>query len=262
MLLPTPRKYRRDEMRRSASDYRDKKLVGLALVAIMVCVPLGGVIPASAEDAGDDCVYEVCLSLEGSNLNYSTTEEIAGFEFDHNNCATGAAGGEAAANGFTIVSGETKIEAYSMTGNVIPAGAGTLVELTGDINESCFSDFTVTNPDGSSLSVEFVSSDDDSPSDQDPGAINLAIILHMHQPYYKNIESGFYELPWVRVHGSHEYIDSPGILGMYPGTNVTYNIVPSLIEQLEDYSDPSTMDLHLALAKSEWVTDEEGYATG
>ena len=49
------------------------------------------------------------------------------------------------------------------------------------------------------------------------GPINLAIILHMHQPYYKNIESGFYELPWVRVHGSHEYIDSPGILGMYPG---------------------------------------------
>ena len=48
---------------------------------------------------------------------------------------------------------------------------------------------------------------------------------------------------------------------MYPGTNVTYNIVPSLIEQLEDYSDPSTMDLHLALAKSNWITDEEGYAT-
>ncbi|MEC7757277.1 MAG: hypothetical protein VX621_05665, partial [Candidatus Thermoplasmatota archaeon] len=39
--------------------------------------------------------------------------------------------------------------------------------------------------------------------DDDYGAINLAIVLHMHQPYYKNIESGFYELPWVRVHGSH-----------------------------------------------------------
>ena len=106
-----------------------------------------------------------------------------------------------------------------------------------------------------------VGGDDDSEADQSPGPINLAIILHMHQPYYKNIETGFYELPWVRVHGSHEYIDSPGILGMYPGTNVTYNIVPSLIEQLEDYSDPTTMDLHLDLAKSNWVTDEQGYAT-
>ena len=262
MLLLTPCKYRRDEMKGSSTDYREKKLVGLALVAIMVCVPLGGVISASAEDAGHDCDYEVCLSLEGSDLNYSSAEEIAGFEFGHNNCVTAAAGGEAAANGFVIENNNYKIVAYSMTSNVIPAGEGTLVELSGDVNESCFSDFTVSSTDGSSLSVEFASSNDDSSGDEGPGAINLAIILHMHQPYYKNIESGFYELPWVRVHGSHEYIDSPGILGMYPGTNVTYNIVPSLIEQLEDYSDPSTMDLHLALAKSEWVTDEEGYATG
>ena len=72
-------------MKGSSTDYREKKLVGLALVAIMVCVPLGGVISASAEDAGHDCDYEVCLSLEGSDLNYSSAEEIAGFEFDHNN---------------------------------------------------------------------------------------------------------------------------------------------------------------------------------
>ena len=85
-----------------------------------------------------------------------------------------------------------------------------------------------------------VSADEGPGPDDDHGPINLAIILHMHQPYYKNIETGFYELPWVRVHGSHEYIDSPGILGMYPGTNITYNVVPSLIEQLEDYALPST----------------------
>ncbi|MGB0629017.1 MAG: hypothetical protein ACPGN8_07070, partial [Candidatus Thalassarchaeaceae archaeon] len=137
-------------MRRSASDYREKKLVGLALVSIMVCVPLGGVISASAEDAEDDCDYEVCLSLEGSNLNYSSTEEIAGFEFDHNGCVTGAAGGEAGANGFTIVNSNPKITAYSMTSNVIPAGEGTLVELSGEVNESCLSGFTVSDTDGSS----------------------------------------------------------------------------------------------------------------
>ena len=107
-----------------------------------------------------------------------------------------------------------------------------------------------------------VSADEGPGPDDDHGPINLAIILHMHQPYYKNIETGFYELPWVRVHGSHEYIDSPGILGMYPGTNITYNVVPSLIEQLEDYALPSTMDLHLQLARSNWVTDSDGFATG
>ena len=107
-----------------------------------------------------------------------------------------------------------------------------------------------------------VSADEGATANDGHGPINLAIILHMHQPYYKNIETGFYELPWVRVHGSHEYIDSPGILGMYPGTNITYNIVPSLIEQLEEYSLPSTMDLHLQLARSNWVTDSMGFATG
>ena len=107
-----------------------------------------------------------------------------------------------------------------------------------------------------------VSADEGATANDGHGPINLAIILHMHQPYYKNIETGFYELPWVRVHGSHEYIDSPGILGLYPGTNITYNIVPSLIEQLEDYSLPSTMDLHLQLARSNWVTDSMGFATG
>ena len=38
--------------------------------------------------------------------------------------------------------------------------------------------------------------------------------------------------------------------------------MPSLIEQLEDYSDPNTMDLHLDLARSDWVTDSDGYAIG
>ena len=37
------------EMSRSVGDYRERRFVGLALVAIMVSVPLGGVIPASAD---------------------------------------------------------------------------------------------------------------------------------------------------------------------------------------------------------------------
>ena len=49
--------------------------------------------------------------------------------------------------------------------------------------------------------------------DDDYGAINLAIVLHMHQPYYKNIESGFYELPWVRVHGATSILTAPAYSG-------------------------------------------------
>ena len=31
-------------------------------------------------------------------------------------------------------------------------------------------------------------------------ALNLAIIFHQHQPYYKNKLTGMYEMPWVLVH--------------------------------------------------------------
>ena len=45
---------------------------------------------------------EVSLSLDGGNLNYESTVDIAGFQFGHNGCVSGAAGGDAAANGFTV----------------------------------------------------------------------------------------------------------------------------------------------------------------
>ena len=37
-------------------------------------------------------------------------------------------------------------------------------------------------------------------------ALNLAIVFHQHQPYYKNKLTGMYEMPWVRVHAMTEYL--------------------------------------------------------
>jgi len=67
------------------------------------------------------------------------------------------------------------------------------------------------------------------------GPLNLAIIWHQHQPLYQDELTGRYVLPWVRVHGVQEYIDSPRILAEYPGVHVTYNLQPSLLKQLLDY---------------------------
>jgi len=63
----------------------------------------------------------------------------------------------------------------------------------------------------------------------------VAIIWHQHQPLYWNRLTSEYELPWVRIHGVQEYIDSPRILAEYPDVRVTYNLQPSLLWQLEDY---------------------------
>ena len=82
-------------------------------------------------------------------------------------------------------------------------------------------------------------------------ALNLAIIFHQHQPYYKNKLTNTYEMPWVRVHAMTEYVDSPGILAQ-TGTKVTYNLVPSFIEQLVDYYENETLDDHTDMAKRPW----------
>ena len=63
-------------------------------------------------------------------------------------------------------------------------------------------------------------------------------------------------MPWVRVHGLTEYVDSPGILAQ-TGTKVTYNLVPSFIEQLVDYHRNETLDVHTDIAKRSW--SEGGY---
>ena len=84
-------------------------------------------------------------------------------------------------------------------------------------------------------------------------ALNLAIVFHQHQPYYKNKLTGMYEMPWVRVHAMTEYVDSPGILGD-TNTKVTYNLVPSFIEQLVDYHEQETLDVHTDIAKRSWTT--------
>ncbi len=66
--------------------------------------------------------------------------------------------------------------------------------------------------------------------------LNLAIIYHMHQPYYKNLLTQESDLPWVRLHGVKDYLDMVQIAQKYPRMKITFNVVPSLFEQIEDYN--------------------------
>ena len=109
---------------------------------------------------------DVCLSLNGGNLDYSSTTDIAGFQFSHDGCVEGAAGGDAAANGFTVSASGSTVLAFSFTGSVVPAGEGTLVELSGDIDESCLSGFIFSDINGNSLDVEFASESSDDGGDE------------------------------------------------------------------------------------------------
>lgn len=65
--------------------------------------------------------------------------------------------------------------------------------------------------------------------------LQLAFVWHMHQPDYRDRDRKRFEMPWVRLHALKDYYDMPARLGRYPGIHQTFNLVPSLIEQIEDY---------------------------
>ena len=77
--------------------------------------------------------------------------------------------------------------------------------------------------------------------------LNVAFLWHMHQPLYKDPFTGEYILPWVRLHGTKDYYDMVAILERFPSLHQTFNIVPSLIEQINDYTDGAASDIFLSL---------------
>jgi alpha-amylase/alpha-mannosidase (GH57 family) len=58
----------------------------------------------------------------------------------------------------------------------------------------------------------------------------------MHQPDYRDIVSNQYVLPWTYLHAIKDYSDMAYHLEMNPKARVTFNFVPILLEQLEDYA--------------------------
>ena len=58
----------------------------------------------------------------------------------------------------------------------------------------------------------------------------------MHQPYYRSARTGAFDMPWARLHALKDYLDMVQTLSGYPSLHQTFNLVPSLVEQLEDYA--------------------------
>jgi starch synthase len=79
--------------------------------------------------------------------------------------------------------------------------------------------------------------------------INVAFVWHMHQPYYKDDLTSTYLLPWVRLRSSKDYYKMPTLLDGYPKIRATFNLVPSLLAQIEDYGKEESVDLFLNLSR-------------
>src|SRR5437773_1591891 len=68
------------------------------------------------------------------------------------------------------------------------------------------------------------------------GKLPVAIIWHMHQPYYKHPQTSEFVLPWVRLHASKDYLHMARLLQEFPRVKAHFTMVPSLRDQLEDYA--------------------------
>ena len=76
---------------------------------------------------------------------------------------------------------------------------------------------------------------------------DVAILWHMHQPYYEDLATGEHVLPWVRMHGLKDYYGMAALLREFPKMKLTFNLVPSLLVQLEAFAEERARDWHLEL---------------
>lgn len=81
----------------------------------------------------------------------------------------------------------------------------------------------------------------------------------MHQPVYKDSLTGKYLMPWVRLHSTKGYYDMVRILAGFPKIHQTFNLVPSLLSQIEDYTSGRADDdfLNISRKPADTLNDED-----
>ena len=89
--------------------------------------------------------------------------------------------------------------------------------------------------------------------------LHISFLWHMHQPYYKDLLENKFVLPWVRLHAIKDYYDMVAYLDNFPKIYVNFNLVPSLIEQINDYAQNNLTDqfLDLTLKPANKLSPEE-----
>src|SRR5688572_27055105 len=90
-------------------------------------------------------------------------------------------------------------------------------------------------------------------------SILVSFLWHMHQPFYKDLVRQSYIMPWTYLHGTKDYFGMPALAKEFPDIHQTFNLVPSLILQLEEYArgDARDASLELAFKPADQLTADE-----
>ncbi len=89
--------------------------------------------------------------------------------------------------------------------------------------------------------------------------IHLCFVWHMHQPFYKDLATGEYRLPWTRLHALKDYYGMVKVLEDFPTVHQTFNLVPSMLVQIQEYAEGKAADpfLDCAVKPAEDLTAAE-----
>ncbi|MFZ2313844.1 MAG: glycoside hydrolase family 57 protein [Methylobacter sp.] len=74
--------------------------------------------------------------------------------------------------------------------------------------------------------------------------LKLVLCWHMHQPEYRDLQTGEYKLPWTYLHVIKDYVDMVAHLEAVPKAKAVVNFAPILLEQIEEYAKQVAGYLH------------------
>lgn len=86
--------------------------------------------------------------------------------------------------------------------------------------------------------------------------VHLVLLWHMHQPQYRDPATKRYILPWTRLHALKDYWGMVRTLAEFPRVHATFNVVPSLARQIEEYASGNFDDpwFHAAFKAADELT--------
>src|SRR5579862_2392842 len=89
--------------------------------------------------------------------------------------------------------------------------------------------------------------------------MHLVILWHMHQPQYRDPVSHVYMLPWTRLHAIKDYWGMVKVLEEFPGVHATFNMVPALGRQIEEYASGKFLEasFEASFANADTLTVEQ-----
>ena len=192
-------------------------------------------------------IPENTLGLDGGSVLYNTVEPIAGFQFNVEGASvSGASGGDAAASGFTVSAGGSTVLGFSFSGATIPAGCGTLVDLSTDGDPLALSSIIISNSSGEGLDFSFYEGGVQL-SCEDESACNFMEVADCIYPEDNLIAMAIVLRLIVQVHAGDAIVDECGECGgdgLQPGYDCDGNFVLTTVQVIHNSASP-TVDVYV-----------------